>query len=184
MPLRHIDARLATSLVLLTFFVALERASSAQDAPTDSVLSQGRVSVVESGEYVVSLDASGAHSGMVTLRFRANADGTIASGWFGAVLAHAETLNEDGTVGHEEHVEESGDSEPHADRMRLVNRGTVSGSITGGQIGRSPSGALTLTGLQLAVETGTLEFDGAAGWGVVDVNLSDAAAQGTLRLVF
>lgn len=183
MPKKWFQARAVTSLIPLLFVITLEQAPGAYTGDTESALSRGRVSVVDTGEYVVSLDTKGAHSGMVTLRFSVNADGSIGSGWFGAVVAYAETLNADGTVDHEAHAEEPESSEPHTDRMRLVNRGTVSGSITAGRVGRSATGALTLSGVVLAVESGSLEFDGASGWGTVEADLTDADAQGTLRLV-
>lgn len=170
--------------LLLMLSGAFGQPAQAQGGPVDSDLAHGRVSVLEDGRRVVSLDAQGAHSGLVTLNFFLNPDGTIASGTFAVVVASAATLNEDGTVSTGAHAEEQGDSaEPHHDRMRLVSRGVVSGTITGGQVSQGAAGALVLSGLQLTVTTGTLEFDNAIGWGVVDADLNKHDAQGVLRLV-
>ena len=116
------------------------------------------------------------------LKFTVNADGTIESGEWAVVVSYIEDLNPDGTVAtHPEAAEESG---PHQEFIRLINKGTLSGTIASGAASTSASGALVLNNLQLQITNGTMTFETfGAGVGSLDADLSQAA-QGLLHLEF
>ena len=71
--------------------------------------------------------------------------------------------------------------------MKLVRRGTLWGSVNGGSIGLDNDGKpASISGLQLTLGSGSMEFDGVTGSGSAQAtDLQDAkASNGNLVLTF
>lgn len=128
----------------------------ASHSPTDSGLSNGTVSVLGTGEYVVSLDTAGAYPGKLNLTITVQStDGEVVSGEWQVVVSDAGTP------------------------------GTISGSLSGGSVTVNESGDLILSGVQLQVASGTESFASlTVGSGSLDADLGQVETQGTLRIDF
>ena len=155
----------------------------------ESALGSARVSGVSASEVVITLDATGDLRGLLTVKLDLAPDGSIAGGEWALVSSYVEDLNPDGTpvTPEEQHEgEEPHDHEaPHQEFVRLVDDGTLGGEVLTGSLTRGPDGAITLAGIQLALSSGTLTFASVTvGAGVVDLDLTQPEAQGTLRLTF
>jgi hypothetical protein len=181
--------RLALSLLLIGAASLTSRASEPQ--LHDVVLTAARVSTVDAGRLVITMDASGDLRGLVTLKLDVDAQGSITGGDWALVSSYVEDLNPDGTVATpEEHPEEHpGEPEdpnaPHEEHIRLVDNGTLGGSILGGSLSIGPDGSPNLSDVQLALTSGTLTFAAVTtGAGTVAIDLTQANAQGNLRLTF
>ena len=142
----------------------------------DSTLSYARVSMVTAGQMVVSMDATGDLRGLLTLRLDVLPDGTVAGGDWAIVVTYVEDLNPDGTVVPDGGAPTGGD--PEAEYIRVVDDGTLGGSVTGEFVGSGSDGAPALVNVQLELTTGSLTFDSvAAGTGNVDADLGLTDAQ-------
>jgi hypothetical protein len=138
-------------------------------------LKVARVSTDANHRLVVSMDAGGDLPGELTLMIDRNPDNTIRGGDWALVVAHAEYSGV------------AGDGDGDQPGMILVRRGTVWGSISAGNVVvNSDANVITLTGLQLNLTNGSLEFDGATGSGSAQATeLQDTQlAQGSLVLTF
>jgi hypothetical protein len=139
-------------------------------------LTQASVSAAGNGAYTVTMEAAGNLRGLLTLKLNRRSDGTAFGQW-ALLVAYVQDLNPDGTP--HEHSESQDHEDPnHQEHIALVNRGTMGGRVTAATLGFDAGGALvSIDGLQLDVESGSLEFAGMTGHGNVDAaNLGDAAA--------
>jgi hypothetical protein len=174
------------SVFALLILLVTQRSSSAH---FDTLVSNGRVSVVESGEVVVSVETTGAYPGLLTLRLMVDGAGTVTAGQFALVVTEVQDLNEDGTVNenpepHDE-TQPHEPGEPHVDRMRIVDRGTLSGAVTGGTLASNADGTLTLTGVTFNATEKSLTFEGSGdGAGTINADLGLTGTQGSLQLHF
>lgn len=136
-------------------------------------LTNAQVSQHQDGDTVVVMSATGELPGTLTVKLTRDGTGTTITGgeWAFNVAYTKEVDNEDGT--HSE---------------VLVQRGTLKGTIAGGQAVLGSDGAVSsVTNLQLVVDGGTLTFHArSTGSGVsnqADLN-SPADATGGLTLTF
>ncbi len=137
----------------LTGAPAARNPNSAAPVRREVILSISRVSLDGNGRLVVSMDAAGDLPGAMTFIIDRNANNTIRGGQWALVVAHAEYSGE---------LEEDGD----APNMTLVNQGTLWGSIIGGVVLVDAGGDVVgLDGVQLNLESGSLEFGGVTGSG-------------------
>ena len=173
----------AVLAAVAAFAPGLVRTLTAQAVEAhDSTLAGARVSTLAGGRTVMSMEVSGDLRGMLTLSLDVAPDGTVTGGDWAVVVSYAEDLNPDGTVATEVTHDES---ESYPEYIRLVNKGTLGGSVIGGFLGSGSGGAVSLTNVQLELLSGSLEYSGVtAGWGNVDADLGLTDAQGTLRLAF
>ena len=140
-----------------------------------ATLSGARVSQVPDGRYVVSMNSDGDLKGLLTLWIQAGPGGTIASGdW---ALVHAYT----------EDVAGAGDgADGHSEAEVFINKGTLGGSISGGNLSMNAGGGVdSVTGLTLTLTSGSLTYDGVQGAGTGQVlNASADDSTGTITLNF
>ncbi len=144
-------------------------------APTtvhNGTLDGSRVTNLEGGRIVVSTYVAGGFKGLLSVWIQTDGSAVTGGDW---ALVHA--YSEDAGDGHGEHSEGE----------NFVNKGTLSGKITGGGISLDPQGNLaSLNALQLSLTSGSLTYDGVQGYG--SVSLSDAGSEvtstGTITLDF
>lgn len=145
------------------------------DQTTRSIsLNVARVSIDANNRLVVSMDASGDLPGEITFMIDRNADNTIRGGDWALVVARAEYTGP---------TDEEGDQPG----MVLVRRGTLWGSIASGTLVMDDDGkVVSLTGLQLTLASGSMEFDGANGSGSAQAtDLQDTqTSSGSLVVTF
>jgi hypothetical protein len=171
--------RLSSSTAEVGYAAARSKGTSPakpdQTGTTRSVtLSVARVSVDANNRLVVSMEACGDLLGELTLMIDRNSDNTIRGGDWALVVGHAEY---------------SGTPDADGDQpgVKLVRRGTLWGSISGGTVLlNSDGGVASLDGLQLTLGSGSLEFDGATGSGSAQAtDLQDTqTSRGSLILTF
>ena len=175
----------AATTLAITWPTIIRAASAPAAQLHDVTLTEARVSTLEAGQLVVSMQAAGDLRGLVTLKLEVGTDGAITGGDWAVADSYLEDLNADGSVAPltEEHHEETG--EAHREFIRLVNKGTVGGRVTGGYVGEGTGGAVSLVNLQLELTTGSLTFQSiTSGTGSLDADLGLTDAQGSLRLSF
>ncbi|MEO8680504.1 MAG: hypothetical protein ABI665_15740 [Vicinamibacterales bacterium] len=139
-------------------------AAAQQPATTTSHASTAthpRVDVMAAGKVVVSLDMSGDLPGILTLNLQQQPDGSVTGDW-ALVVAYADAR--DPATGDEPSHEETV-GHPHKDFLTLVRRGTLGGSITSGSLAFAADGSLADLTAALAIDVGSVEFDGASGTG-------------------
>jgi len=154
-------------------------------------LSEARVSPLPDGRIVVSFHATGDVRGLLTLTLARAADGQIGGEWV-LVSRFLQDLDPDGIPLEDpnagDHSEAGTDSgEPQQEYAAFVERGSLSGRISGGVLAFDGAGLLErIDALGLEITHGSLEFDGASGAGTAIANgLNDgAAASGSLSLAF
>jgi hypothetical protein len=153
-------------------------------------LNSAQVSVVSSSRVVVTMAAGGEDlKGLITLTLDRDAATGAVTGEWSLVVRYAEYLDADGNVIDEHHAAHGDDElDPnHKERLRLVNRGTLTGQVTSGAVAISADGVVTgLDGLVLAITTGSEEFAGVTGDAAGSASaLNDSqASSGTLTLTF
>jgi hypothetical protein len=151
-----------------------------------STLSDVRIDVVDGGKVVVSLQASGDLTGLLTLNLQPGPDGAFAGEW-AFMVAHVDTTDPETGLEPEDdgHTHATGNApaageelhaHPHRDFVRLVHRGSLSGPIAGATLLFDASGKLADVSAPLSINQATLEFSGVQGTG--------SATLAGLRLVF
>lgn len=149
-------------------------------------LSNAQTSELPDGKLVVTMEATGDLKGLLTLTM--NSSGTqVSGGEWAFVVRYVEYLDADGKVIPEDAPEVHSESEPHSERPRFVDRGTLAGSVRGGSLAIDDAGHVTGVGsLSIALESGSLTFRGASGTGASEAsNIRDVlASSGLLTLVF
>ncbi len=157
-------------------------------APQDVTLSGARLDMLADGRIVVSFDASGAIRGLLTLQIDRAAD--AARGKWVLVSRYLQDVTPDGAI--DDRAQEIRASLPgdelhllHKEYVRIEERGTLHGSIAGGNLDFDVDGRLRSIGaLKLAIDGGCLAFEGLTGSATIDAsNLHQGTSgTGTLRL--
>ena len=176
----------AVLVAVATTFVVAQ-----QPAPRTAALSGLSLDTLADGAVVVTLIATGDDfgKGLATFQFQPNGSGGYDGTW---ALALSYADNTDPATGEEPpfeehphtdsdhpHADGDGDDHPahdHQDFLRLVDRGSLQGSVTGAQLTFNAEGALTDFTAPLTVTQGFKEFAGATG--------SGDASLGALTLTF
>lgn len=139
----------------------------------NNTLSNAVVSQHQDGDTVIVMSAKGELPGTLTLKLQRDAAGTTVTGgeWAFLVSYSEEVHNEDGT--HSE---------------SLIQRGTVKGTISDGQVTLDANGSISaVNSVQLVLNGGTLSFHKATagnGAGQATNILDNATSTGTLNLTF
>jgi hypothetical protein len=161
-----------------------------QPAPTDHhiTLTNAQVSALAGGKVVVTMEAEGDLRGLVTFTLE-TAGSQITGGEWAFVARYVEYLDEDGHVLTlaEEAEHPHSETEPHQERLRFVDKGTVAGGVVAGLLNKDASGTTTgIDAVALSVDSGSLSFTGATGSGSGSAtDLQDVvASSGSLRLTF
>ena len=167
--------------------LAATPAPHADAASQDVLLSGARLDMLADGRAVVSFDASGAIRGLLTLQIQR--DGDAVRGQWVLVARHLQDLNAEGEA--DPRAQENRAALPgpelhllHTEYVRIVNRGTLHGTIDGGALDFDVDGRLRSIGtLKLDIASGSGDFAGRSGALSLDAtNLHDAArGAGTLR---
>lgn len=160
--------------VLCLLIVQAASGVTAEPATYDITLSEPRVSVLDDGRYVVSLNATGPIRGLVTITIT---PGPTPSGEWALSSRY---LVEDHPSEPHDH-EEPG--EPHSEHSRIVDDGLIGGAIDSAVLTGTLDGIVSST---LTLVSGTMKFDGASGSGALEISgLSDPAAfTGRLTVTF
>ena len=160
---------LGTAALLLALATSQTAAQQPTGVPHSADLSAPRVDVLDTGETVITLTASGELKGLVTFNLRPTPDGRFNGEW-AFTVGHVD--NADPATGIEpepEHEHTGGDHEhpghPHRDYVTVVHRGALAGAISGAQLSFDSAGALTAVSAALTIARGSAEFDGATGSG-------------------
>ena len=162
---------------------------SAHAKPGEGVaLSGARVSMVGDDRVVASFEAAGEIRGLFTAWISRDAKGALTGDWF-LVSRYAVDLNADGEVDDSLAIERGTlpGAELHArhrEYMTIHEGGTLRGTITGGALTVDVDGVVTgIESLQLVIDGGNIEFEGARGSGSLTAsNLRDESGNGTLRI--
>ena len=131
-------------------------------------LSGARVSMLEKDRIVVSFDAAGDIRGLVTVTIDRDAKGALSGEWV-LVSRYLRDLTPEGepdALAIENRAALPGEElhALHREYIDIHERGTLRGSIAGGALDFDVDGRLrAIQSLQLAVEGGCLEFEGAKG---------------------
>jgi hypothetical protein len=160
-------------------------------SPTGHIgmLGGARVSTLESGRIVVSMEATGDLPGLMTLTLDPDG-GSGYTGQWALEVAYVENLNPDGSVStarpEPEHLHEPVLHEQHREYIRAVRRGTLNGGVIAATLRRDANGQLTgIDFAQLTVGRGNLDFTGATGTGFMTTVVADGAVAGnSLTLTF
>lgn len=141
-------------------------------------LSRAQVSPTDNHRIIVVMDAAGDLRGALTLGLDRNGeDGAVTGGEWALVVAYTEET---------QHEPEGDGGEDHSET--LVQKGTLKGSIAGGQITLNPDGTIaSVDSLQLVLDGGSLTYQGVThGSGsALGANLHDpSASSGSLNLNF
>jgi hypothetical protein len=136
--------------------------------PHSADLSAPRVDVIAGGETIISLTATGELKGIVTLKLRRTANGTLTGDW-AFTVAHVD--NSDPATGveppsHPQHEHGDGEHEhAHRDFVTMVHRGALAGTVSDAQLTFDSEGALAELSATLTIAQGSSEFAGATGTG-------------------
>lgn len=150
-------------------------------------LKGARVSMIGEDRIVASFDAQGDVRGMFTAWISRDAKGALTGEWF-LVSRYVLDLNADGEVDDALVVERGmlpGELHSlHREYITIHEGGTLRGTITGGALTVDVDGVVTgLDSLQLVIDGGNTEFEGARGSGSLTAsNLRDENGTGTLRI--
>lgn len=139
----------------------------------NNTLSLAKISEHQDGDTVLVMSAAGELPGTLTLKLHRDADGITVTGgeWAFNVSYTKEIDNEDGS--HSE---------------SLVQRGTVKGTVSGGQVALDSDGTVSsINSVQLVVNGGTLTFheadDGGGAGQMTNLQNSDLSG-GSITLTF
>ncbi len=169
--------------VLAAGFIALiPAAASAADPQIHNVALRGaRVSVVSPTRVVVSMEAQGDLRGELTLTLDA-ADGHLAGEW-ALVVRYLQDVDANGLPAIPDFDETNGEPKEH---FVLVDKGTLSGAVTGGVLTLQDGTVTGVESIDLSVSSGSLTFDGVSGSAVgAASDLQDIlASSGSLALTF
>lgn len=136
-------------------------------------LSSARISEHQDGDLVVVMSAAGELPGTLTLKLHRDADGvTVTGGEWAFLVSYTEDIeNEDGTHGE-----------------ALVQRGTIKGTVSGGQLTLGEGGIVnSVNAVQMVVNGGTLTFQEAqtgTGSGQITNLQNPELSSGNLTLTF
>jgi hypothetical protein len=153
------------------FALSLAASPTAQVQPTPppvahtSALGAPQADVLQDGTVVATFVATGDLRGLVTLTLRP-ADGSAYAGEWAFKVAHAD--NTDPITGEDEesHPHDDGDEDaPHTSYLRLIDRGSLSGTVSNAVVTFDTRGALVDLSAAVSIKQGTLEFAGASGSG-------------------
>ena len=182
-------SQMARTWCVSVMVVGLSALLYAQGVPTtrQMTLTNGQVSESGPGKVVVTLEAKGDLRGLVT--FTVDTSGNeITGGEWAFVVRYVEYLDHHGQPipeGQEESVHN--ESEPHAERPRFIDKGTLAGTVRGGALSRGADGTIVgIDSLLLSIESGSLTFEGAAGDGSSAASSlrNVSSASGSLALTF
>lgn len=135
-------------------------------------LSNPRVSRLAAGRYVVSFEASGEIRGLLTLHINRSAG--VVTGEWALVSRYLEDIPADPAAAAVAKPRSSRrvdarrsaqEAESHQEHVALVDRGTLSGSITKGSLTFVSTNRLDTLSLEISVTGGSLAFNDAAGAG-------------------
>jgi len=171
----------ALSIPLLAGSIAIAQTpSTAQSHIYTGPLSRARVSNVSPARVVVSADSIGDLPGLLTLTLDVAPDGQVTGGEWALVVTYVEDLDARGPQEEPAH-DHGAEDKPHHEYVRLVEKGTIGGSIAGGVIARAGDGAVTgVNGARLTFESGSLTFDSVRTGGG-SASLADLSSVGTSR---
>lgn len=148
-------------------------------------LSGARVSMIEKDRIVVSFDAAGDIRGLVTVTIDRDARGALSGEWV-LVSRYLRDLTPEGEPDDRavENRAALSEEEPHTEYFEIHERGTLRGSIAGGALTFDVDGRLTaIESLQLAIDGGSIEFEGATGAGSLKASdLGNERETGTMSL--
>ena len=151
-------------------------------------LSGARVSMLEKDRIVASFDAAGDIRGLLTVTIDRDTKGALTGEWV-LVSRYTRDLTPEGEP--DELAAERRAALPgmelhrlHKEYFEIRERGTLRGSIVGGALAFDVDGSLrAIESLQLAIDGGSIEFEGASGKGsLAAANLRDEGGSGTLSL--
>jgi hypothetical protein len=164
------------ALVLMApLFGSSSHAQPAVSTSYASTLSDVRIDVLDDGKVVVSLQASGDLTGLLTVNLQPGQDGAFSGEW-AFMVAHVDTTDPETGLEpeHDSHTHAPGDATAtgqefpahrHRDFVRLVHRGSLSGPIAGATLVFDATGKLTDVSVPLSINQATLEFTGVRGNG-------------------
>ena len=130
-----------------------------------SLLGAPQADVLQDGTIVATFVATGDLRGLVTLTLRPG-DGSAYAGEWAFKVAHAD--NTDPVTGEDEESlphDDGDDDAPHKSYLRLVDRGSLYGTISNAVVAFGADGALLDLSAAVSIKQGTLEFAGATGSG-------------------
>ena len=145
----------------------LSSLSAQQPTPTthNETLTGLSADELPNGDVVVSFVAGGDLRGHITLTLHPYANGY--TGEWAFTVAHAD--NTDPATGIdpelEVHHDGDGDAEPHKGFLRLIEQGSLQGTVSTATLTRDDEGGLTDLSATLSIDGGVKEFDGAKGSG-------------------
>lgn len=164
--MRRLWVQGVTVLGLSVVLASAPRAVAPKGVEHTATTATTSVDSVGGGGVVVTLHATGEMAGVLTLDLRPAGKGTYDGTWSFTV---AHTDNTDPDTGLEPPVHEEGEvpdeDHPHLDFVRLVHRGSMSGTVTGALLTIN-NGSLASLSAPLGIDGGASEFAGIAGTGV------------------
>ena len=175
---------LAITLCAGTLWTAHARAAEPQTY--NLTLRAEQVSRGEDGRLVITAATSDPIKGALTLTITgADASGAITNGEWALVNTFVETVYGAGHSADDGHDEEY---PGHEIGVRMIQRGTLAGALTGGAIAVDANGAITaLNGIQLSISKGSLTYASVTS-GTATLTLSGpadpATSSGTAAFIF
>jgi hypothetical protein len=176
----------ALALTLLISSAAFAHSTETPGGTFEIQLSSARTSSTASGRLVITADASGDLPGLLTLTLDV-VDGIVAGGEWALVVSYVEDLD---VPAHDHRIEheagEGAEQIPHQEHIRLVDKGTLGGSVTGGHVSYIGGSVDRLTDVQLSIESSSLTFEGirAGGGPLSFATLASSGSQGRASLTF
>jgi hypothetical protein len=127
------------------------------------------------------METAGDLRGLLTLTIDRTADGVTTGEW-ALVVKHLQDVDAAGAPVAPNFDETNG--EP-AERVGIVDRGALGGSIADGALTVAEDGTISgISSLQLTLATGSLTFQGATGSGTASIASLQQSSTGTLTLTF
>jgi hypothetical protein len=160
-----IGARRCAFLVVVALMLAMPSNSGAQQSPAtyNVTLALADQHVDDHGRTVITMMASGDLRGVLTLAISSAPDGTVIDGEWSLNVSYTAPLNPNAQPDPSSSDPDAGTGE------QLIQRGVLSGTITGGSITRADGQVTGLSGLGLSLTNGTVEFaDVPNGFGTFD----------------
>ena len=163
MPAIRLVRGAAAAAVLICATSAPAAAQQNTAASHTTALAAPRIDAFADGRVTISLVATGELRGLVTLTLRPSGSGY--DGEWAFTVAHVDNRDPETGLEPEPHAEEPGETHPHTDFGRLVQRGSLSGTVSGAALALDASGALSSLSATLSIGLGTKEFAGVTGSG-------------------
>ncbi|HTC95447.1 MAG TPA: hypothetical protein VK699_18520 [Terriglobales bacterium] len=175
--------RCALLVAAAALMLAMPSNSGAQQSPAtyNINLALADEHVDDHGRTVITMMASGDLRGVLTLAISSVPDGTVTDGEWSLNVSYTVPLNPDAQPDF---------SLPDPDAAigeQLIQRGVLSGTVTGGSITQADGQVAWLIGLRLSLTNGTVEFaDVPNGFGTADgSNVNDRTnSAGSMTLTF